>query len=108
MRLLLEAKCSVKVRSRHNIMTPLVWAARKGFETIVGILLEAKADVENRSEEGGNFLPVWIGLEALNEAAKKGHTKIVKALARSREERVRERELKLHQISSGAEESFGF
>ena len=55
----------------------------------------------------GTYLPVWIGLEALNEAAKKGHSLIVKDLARSREQRLKDRASKRKKISSGAD-SFGF
>lgn len=87
-------------------MTPLVWAARKGHRNVVNLLIAAKADVENRSEDG-NYLPVWIGLEAFNEAAKRGHTLVVKDLARSREKRLAEREQKVKKIKSGAD-SFGF
>ena len=50
---------------------------------------------------------MWIGLEALNEAAKKGHTAIVKDLARSRETRVKAREDKLVALNSD-EDAFGF
>ena len=90
-------------------MTPLVWAARKGFRPIVQLLLAAKADVENKQSEdgGGMYLPEWTGLDAFNEAAKKGHTLVVKDLARSREERLRAREAKLRKVKSGTD-SFGF
>ena len=55
---LIAVKCNVKVKSKHNIMTPLVWAARKGFREVVSMLVDAKADMEMRSDESsGNYLP---------------------------------------------------
>jgi hypothetical protein len=106
---LITAKCNVRAPSKHGIMTPLVWAARKGYRPVVRLLLHAKADVESRRSDDadGTYLPEWVGLEALNEAAKKGHTLVVKDLARSRELRLAEREAKLATVATGGD-SFGF
>ena len=52
-------------------MTPLLWAAAKGHEAVVKVLIAAGADVNKMSKSGAT---------PLGEAARNGHEAVVKML----------------------------
>ena len=69
MRLLLSSK-SIDVRDSYG-WTPPSWAAEKGHEAVVKLLLEKGADLESKDQDGRTPL-IW--------AAEDGHESVVKLL----------------------------
>jgi ankyrin repeat protein len=72
--LLIEKRAKLKIRDAAYGQTPLSWAAEKGHEAVVKLMLEKGADLESKDK---------FGQTPLSRVAEMGHEAVVKLLSQN-------------------------